>query len=119
MTEPQDDTQQYIAVLEAVVSVLAVKVGLNPEVMVSNAIQDVIIQTGMESAGTLELVQRRWSGRNVRASVLAAQTFVPAPIEEPQSVPESIEQPDMSSKLQAFKQRKSEANSEATVESDT
>lgn len=70
---PQDpiysDTAHYIGLLEAIISVLAVKCGMHPERMMGNALMDITKQLGMETMSTDRLIQARWRGRNVTQAV--------------------------------------------------
>lgn len=71
LTHPAD--AEYIGILETVVAVLAVKLGMHPEVMMGNAIREISAQAGLETLDSDALIQSRWSGRNVSQIVEVAQ----------------------------------------------
>ena len=115
MTTPLDDTQHYIGVLEAVVAVLAVKSGLNPETLMGNAIRDLTHQANMDTAATDQLIASRWTGRDLKAGTLAAQNAsvgTPVPAQQAEQVATS-DPFDMQARLAARKARL-QASSEET-----
>ena len=71
LTHPAD--AEYIGILEAVVAVLAVKLGMHPEIMMANAIKEIANQIGMETKTTDRLIDSRWSGRNINQIVHVAK----------------------------------------------
>lgn len=73
LTHPAD--AEYIGILEAVVAVLAVKLGMHPEVTMANAIKDIARQANMETIDTDRLIESRWTGRNVRQIVHVANAI--------------------------------------------
>lgn len=73
MTEIDTGLAHYVGILEAVVAVLAIKHGLNPETMMGRAIEDITEQAGMETLDTERIIRERWSGRDLPAGKLAAQ----------------------------------------------
>lgn len=85
MPDPVDananDLVHYLGILEAVVAVLAIKSGLNPETLVGKAIEDITEQTGMETLDTERIIRERWQGRNLTAGKLVAQAL-PATLED-------------------------------------
>lgn len=80
MTHPAD--AEYIGILETVVAVLAVKLGMHPEVTMGNAIREISAQAGLETIDSDALIQSRWSGRNVNQIVHVAQRISNAAVHD-------------------------------------
>lgn len=83
LPESLDDNEilHYIGLLEALVAVLAIKAGMNPETAMSLALQQLAKTTGMDTMATDAIIQERWQGRDLRAGALVANTF-PEPEQE-------------------------------------
>ena len=115
MSEPlsSDDALHYVGILEAVVAVLAIKCGLDPETMMANAIEDITEQSGMETVDTERIIRSRWDGRHLSAATLAAQalpvTLGPKPLPELEKPPPAASAPE---RFQEYKQRKATSTSE-------
>ena len=76
MTEPKpldDDTAAYISMLEGIVAVLAIKCGMNPEVLMNNALRDIVETANMQTMDTDRLINARWKGRNITSGIQAAR----------------------------------------------
>lgn len=107
------DAIHYVGILEAVVAVLAIKSGLDPNTMMARAIEDITEQTGMETADTERIIRERWNGRQLQAGHLAQQLVLAQQSRQAQSVPQTVVMPDASTRLQEYKKRLSEASSES------
>lgn len=119
-TVEQNDTAAYINILEAIVAVVAIKAGLNPNTMMANALRDITESAGMGTVDSERIIQQRWTGRNLQASALAARLLeMPtddSSEEQATEATEPVETPDMRSRLQAYKQRQSEGTTEPVSE---
>ena len=120
MTSPKPDEQtQYIALLEGVVAVLAVKAGYNVKALMVSAITDITKQSGMETTATDDLIARRWAGRDLTTSILAASMATVNPEADPLVAPQTIEPVNMSTRLQEYKERKALAATDSVSEAPT
>ena len=90
------DLVHYLGILEAVVSVLCIKAGLDPETLVGRAIEDITEQMGMETMQTERIIRERWTGRDLTAGKLVAQalpsTITPGNVAS-QGIPPAAEPP--------------------------
>ena len=114
MTQPTEQ-DQYVLVLEAVVAVLALKCGLNPNTMMGKAIEDITEQAGLETLDTERLIRERWTNRPVSAAALASD-LLPGTLEtQALRATETVETVPMATRVQAWRQRQSEASSDSPV----
>lgn len=107
MTEQlSDDMAHYVGILEAVVAVLAIKQGLNPETMMGKAIEDITEVTGMETLDTERIIRARWQGRDIAAGRLAASIMPDSlnPVRKAE-IPTPPKAPPMKDRLQDYKKR--------------
>lgn len=113
MSLSEEEQGQYIHVLEAVVAVLALKCGLNPNTMMGRAIEDVTEKAGMETSVTERLIRERWNGRDTSAAALAS-ILLPGELGTPAPrATETVETAPALTRLQAYKERQSEASSDS------
>ncbi len=103
-----DDTVHYIKLLETVVAGLAVNAGINPETLMSNALQQITVDSGMETEGTQRLIEERWANRNVTAGSLVAKVVKVTQPETPLEATQTAEPVDMASRLADYKQRRAD-----------
>lgn len=100
-----DYAAHYIGILEAVVAVLAIKQGMNPETMMGNVIETITEQAGMETSVTESIIRQRWSGRDIRAGQLAAATF-PSDLSKPPPEHEPPPPLDIAKSYASYKERR-------------
>lgn len=112
MTQPTDEAQ-YLLVLEAVVAVLAVKCGLNPNTMMGKAIEDITEQAGLETLDTERIIRERWTNRPLTAANLASQVLPDTLTPPALRATETAETPPMSTRVQEWRQRQSEGLSDS------
>lgn len=110
------DLVHYLGLLEAIVAVLCIRLGANPETLVGRAIEDITEQTGMETMQTERIIRERWTGRDLTAGKLAAQalpaTLTPetvrsqgiTPATEPPAAPPPAD--SMVERLRRYKERR-------------
>jgi hypothetical protein len=120
---------QYIGILEAVVAVLAVKLGMHPEVTMANAIREISAQAGLETIDTDALIQSRWSGRNITQIMHVAQRVSTTPVHDTRGNfdPNAAVPPDdleghlsMDERLKKYNERRAKTqNTESDTVADT
>ena len=65
----------YVGILEAVVALLCIKSGMDPEALVGRTIEDITEQSGLETRETERIIRDRWSGRDVPAKTLVSHVL--------------------------------------------
>jgi hypothetical protein len=119
-----NDLVHYLGILEAVVAVLAIKSGLNPETLMGKAIEDITEQAGMETLSTERIIRERWKGRILTAGKLVAQalpeTFEPANAMAPKAFdPPVADIPEPGSMVERFRRYQERQKSSETTEEDS
>lgn len=111
MTTSEDDVT-YTSILEAVVAVLAVKCGADPNALLGRVIEDITEQSSMETSATERIIRERWSNRPLTPAAMVAKTLPVSLTGGSQSVNLTAEKPDMRSRLRAYTARRSEGSSD-------
>lgn len=114
--ESASDLVAYTRALEAIIAVVSIKAGLNPNTLMANVLRDIANAAGMETLDTQRIIQERWVTRNLQSVVATAQLIDFAQIGPSENSPleqtETADLPDVKSKLQEYKKRRSEGNSD-------
>lgn len=114
MTDPAavDDAAHYIGILEAVVALLAIKCGQNPEALMGNVIESITEQAGMETRDTERIIRTRWTGRALPAKALVTQMLpdFEKPVVTLEETPEPV---DWQARYRERRERQKESQTEA------
>jgi len=110
---PVPDIVHYVGILEAVVAVLAIKAGLNPETMMGNAIESITEQANMETMDTERIIRERWTGRSIKAGSLVAQrlpeSLEPNPVVSDLNTQAPATPDTMTERLRRYRERQAES----------